>query len=130
MTQEVVIDQATGWLAEWCSAYGLTLDLEGECGFGRECVGIAGPTHEWVDWDDGAGPGAEAPHAYHKHDCLAVLGRGDDAVRELYAWLKAAVGRGCVLQFNVPKEGLDLGALVYGHTTRTVLALPAESPHA
>jgi hypothetical protein len=28
------------WMAMWAVKHGVTLKLEGECGFGRECVGI------------------------------------------------------------------------------------------
>lgn len=27
------------------------------------------------------------PNAYHKHDCVVVLGRGDEAIRELSDWV-------------------------------------------
>lgn len=68
---------------------GAQLVLEGECGFGRECVGIL-VNYQWVgyDWDDDDFP-VTAADAYHKHPCLAVLGRGDDAIEQLYEWCKA-----------------------------------------
>lgn len=132
------------WLAGWCSANGLTLDLEGECGFGRECVGI-GVDEEWVDYDTYAiidghvrdlpgqgalAPGADAPDAYHKHACLAVLGRGEPAAAQLYAWVRRLADAGATIERDVPKDIVDAGAFFFGKTTRTRIVLPATEPAA
>lgn len=64
------------------------LELEGECGFGRECVGIRVGSN-WVDYDyDDLACPESAPDSYHKHPCIAVLGRDDEAVEQLYDWCK------------------------------------------
>lgn len=86
------------WLKDWCKKEGLTLVLEGECGFGRECVGVASenggtyPDYEWYNDDyereDNNGDVLIPPDAYHKHPCTAVLGRGDIAIQQLYLWCK------------------------------------------
>ncbi len=85
------------WMALWAARNNCQLALEGECGFGRECVGIlAGdcfPDYEWYDDDtyersDQNGDVWIPPDAYHKHPCVAVLGRGGDAESQLYDWLK------------------------------------------
>lgn len=123
------------WLAGWCAAQGLYLQLDGEVGFGRECVGILDGA-SYVDFDtydeetfeplpgqEGLIPGAEAPEAYGKHDCLAVLGRGPESESQLYAWVRRLSEAGARIEKNVPKTMPDLGALV-GITTRTRIVLP------
>lgn len=84
------------WMAVWAAKNGLQLVLEGECGFGRDCVGITVdgkyPDYEWYDekWDraDPNGRVWTPPDAYHKHSCVAVLGRGERAEAQLYEWLQ------------------------------------------
>jgi hypothetical protein len=85
------------WLERWCAEQGLNLVLEGECGFGRDCVGVASmdesgtyPDYQWYDKDyediSGSGGVWTPEDAYHKHPCTAVLGRGDVAIAQLYEW--------------------------------------------
>jgi hypothetical protein len=95
-------------------AFAATLDVtfnpEGECGFGRSCVGFtdgdnwlayhpyAYPDFEQVKdppglQDPNLAPPAATPDAYHKHACLAVLAKGDPpdyegAMRQLLAWVR------------------------------------------
>lgn len=93
MTHQEKLD----WMAIWCAKMGLQLELKGECGIGRECVGVVTdgsyPDYEWHDdktWDriDRNGEVWAPPDAYHKHPCVAVLGRGEHAESQLYDWLK------------------------------------------
>lgn len=85
------------WMAAWAAKNGLMLELEGECGFGRECVGVSVdghyPDYEWFDREtyerlDKNGDVWTPEDAYHKHPCVAVLGRGEHAERQLYEWLQ------------------------------------------
>lgn len=87
------------WMKKWCGENNLTLILEGECGFGRECVGVLAsngcyPDYAWYDYDgncerlDNNGDLWTPIDAYHKHECVAVLGRGENAEEQLYEWLK------------------------------------------
>ena len=84
------------WMAMWAVQNRVTLDLNGECGFGRECVGILAdgtyPDYEWDDENyerkDKNGDVWVPENAYHKHPCVAVLGRGEKAEVQLYDWLK------------------------------------------
>jgi hypothetical protein len=129
-------DEMVEWLRAWCAKHdGLTLELEGEVGFGRECVGIlydTGLTAEYVDYDVYdmesqsptpyaalVSPGDEAPNAYHKHDCLAVLGRGDEPLAELYLWVRRLDAAGATIERDAPRDGHDVGSLLFGKTTRT-----------
>jgi len=86
------------WMEDWCSNHGLTLELDGECGFGRECVGImcseneCFPDYTWHDEQtykrlDNNGDVWTPEDAYHKHPCVAVLGKGNKSIEQLYKWL-------------------------------------------
>ena len=91
MTQAEKIE----WMIQWAHRNQCVLTLEGECGFGRECVGVVAggsfPSYEWYDEDynreDNNGEVWCPPGAYHKHPCVAVLGRGSYAEGQLYDWL-------------------------------------------
>lgn len=85
------------WMSVWATKHNCQLKLEGEVGFGRECVGILVegkyPDYQWFDEatyeriDDNGDVWTPA-NAYHKHECVAVLGRGENAESQLYDWLK------------------------------------------
>jgi hypothetical protein len=77
------------WMAVWAARNGVALELAGECGFGRECVGITADGRYPSYDDDGAGDDIWTPErAYHKSPCVAVLGRGEEAEAQLYDWLR------------------------------------------
>ena len=97
------------YMHRWCAKNGASLKLEGECGFGRECVGIVAQGHEvYPDytWDnektyerlDNNGEVWTPENAYHKHPCVAVLGRGEAAEAQLYEWLRWFDDQGFVLE--------------------------------
>jgi hypothetical protein len=102
MTHEEKLD----WMAKYAARWGVDLVLEGEVGFGRECVGIlAGhsyPDYHWYDTNydpaDTNGTVWTPKDAYHKHDCVAVLGRGEEAESQLYGWLKWFDDNGFVIE--------------------------------
>lgn len=83
-------------MAMWCVERGAALQLEGEVGFGRPCVGViiggSYPSYKWYDSNyqrlDDNGQVWVPADAYHKHPCVAVLGRGDQAEKQLYEWLR------------------------------------------
>jgi len=79
-------DERIAWLALYASRIGARLELEGECGIGRECVGLL-RDGVYPDYPEDAPVPIET--AYHKHPCLAVLGRGERAVQDLYDWCTA-----------------------------------------
>lgn len=92
-------EQKIEWMATWCAKNGLQLVLEGECGIMRECVGVSAhdnyPDYTWYEDHGSRYERADnngnvwcPPDAYHKHDCVAVLGRGEKAEAQLYDWLK------------------------------------------
>lgn len=99
---------------------------EGECGFGRECVGVTSG-NQWIDWqvtnmetfrnEPGGYDGWVPDGAYHKHDCVAVLGQDDESWRQLGQWLDHIVKGGWIVKHldRVPKDDIDL--LFHGITT-------------
>lgn len=118
-------EEKVQWMAMFAARNRATLDLEGECGFGRECVGLLVnciyPDYAWFDSNyeriDNNGDVWCPEHAYHKHDCVAVLGRGVEAEAELYEWLKWFDDNGFVLESGVndpPKEGWDQIDFLFG----------------
>jgi hypothetical protein len=85
------------WMSAWATKHNCQLTLQGKCGIGRECVGILVdgkyPDYEWWNDDtyereDANGEVWAPDRAYHKHPCVAVLGRGAEAESQLYDWLK------------------------------------------
>jgi hypothetical protein len=87
-------------LNRFASKHGLILEQEGEVGFGRECVGFT-KSGNYVDYNPTDSNTYEeieefyderlndltTYNAYHKHNCLSVLGRGDEALNELNEWI-------------------------------------------
>ena len=113
-------NEKLSWMREWCDRNNAMLDLEGECGFGRECVGILVdnlyPDYEWYDEDferidDNVDIWTPAD-AYHKHPCVAVLGRGESAEAQLYDWLKWFDKRGFVVETGTKPYDVRLGSVL------------------
>jgi len=84
------------WMREWVAKHKMSLVLEGEVGFGRECVGISMndkyPEYFWFD-DEGERADSNGDvwipsDAYHKGPYVSVLGRGVRAESQLFEWLK------------------------------------------
>lgn len=113
----------------------LIFDDEGECGFGRECVGFR-DGGKWIDHNPCtsggdyepiaalACPAAYAPddvNSYHKHDCLAVLGRGDQAVIGLAKWVLKLEAAGEVKIVEYETGAVGMQALFSGVTARAVI---------
>lgn len=129
-----------GWLESWCDrlGHGARLELEGEIGFGRQCVGILCegqyPEYTWFDAATGVWPNGDVwspEDAYHKGEYMAVLGRGDDAIRELYVWGRWFDARRFTLEVGEGKiqEGVPLAlAMALGQHITVRLVRPAEVP--
>jgi hypothetical protein len=121
--------EARTLLREFAQKHKIVFNEEGECGFGRPCVGLS-HGNSWIDYnpyyyeetgelnppladlDELNDPRFHAPdgvEAYHKHSCLAVLGRGDAAVVQLAVWIKAITDAGEVevVQYNNGKKGVQ-----------------------
>ena len=89
-------------MIHWANRNHARIELEGECGIMRECVGLivegVYPDYEWHDEDyervDTNGDVWRPEGAYHKHPCVAVLGRGEGPEAQLYDWLTWFVKNG------------------------------------
>lgn len=107
------------YLVRWTAPSGALLTTLGEVGFGRECVGVLVGTSyvntpgRTMDFAPGG--------AYHKHDCLAVLGRGPVAERQLYTWVRAIDEAGGMIttEDRHPTNFIDL-VLAGASTSRVV----------
>jgi hypothetical protein len=88
-------------ITNFANEIGATAIFNGEVGFGRECVGILNkenknylafnPTdrvdYEFIPEYYDERLYAIAPQdAYHKYDCLSVLGTDEDSIRQLDKW--------------------------------------------
>ncbi len=87
-------------IQEFANQHKIIFDDEGDCGFGRECVGLRDGSG-WIDFNpwnretfkpiekysDDRFHAIAPKDAYHKHDCIAVLGRGEDVIRQLSDWV-------------------------------------------
>jgi hypothetical protein len=106
----------------------VTFDSNGECGFGRECVGFS-KDQKWIDYDPLYGSDyrdhpdfpedlrLHAPagvDAYHKHKCMAVLGRGEEALRQLLAWVRHLEAQGEVEVVRYATGYIGIQAMVSG----------------
>ena len=90
------------YLNLFAAKHGLLFNPEGECGILRECVGLSKDNH-WISYNPTSYDTWDyidefycaqlehitPPDAYHKFECLAVLGRGEDAISQLYDWVVA-----------------------------------------
>lgn len=105
------IEDCRANIQEFANRLKVIFEDEGECGFGRECVGLTSGSN-WVDYNPSDAMTYEnipefyderldeitPPDAYHKHSCIAVLGRGDDAIRQLSDWIDKLKELGVVIE--------------------------------
>jgi hypothetical protein len=119
---EIDHDKKIEWMALYAVRNQLQLTLEGECGFGRECVGVLSgdqyPSYRWYDSQtykqlDNNGEIWRPTDAYHKHDCVAVLGRGEKAEAQLYQWLRWFEENGFKVETGTQPVDPKLGVLPY-----------------
>ena len=98
-------------LLSFASNHNVKLVIDGECGFGRDCVGFQSPSGNWIDYNPCSMPDYEEieelsneehydlalEDAYHKHDCMAVLvrdGNKQEAINQLLDWVEKLNDRG------------------------------------
>ena len=98
-------------IQEFANRFKLIFEEEGLCGFGRECVGLTNGNN-YVDYNPTDSVNYDyikefyndkfydiAPaDAYHKHNCLAVLGRGEISIRQLADWVDKLNEMGAVVE--------------------------------
>lgn len=119
----------------WAKEYGLRAVFDGECGFGRPCVGIQATSGNWLDYDPLRHPNYDriypddplfpsVENAYHKHCCVTVLVDDDDyatAARRLREWIDAI--EACepfIEKFSTGATGMQA---LFSGTTRTCVRI-------
>ena len=118
---EKTINECIFNIQEFANTHNIEFEQEGEVGFGRECVGLK-LNNNYIDycpfnqetWEEIAEFNDErlydiAPNdAYHKHNCIAVLGRSDDAIRQLSDWVdKLKELNATIVQYKTGATGLQ-----------------------
>lgn len=129
------------FLMEWATKNHGRFEPEGECGFGRECVGILASNEHYPAWrgyeppeyepsawnTPDAAPPDGVTDAYHKADCLAVLGRGDGPIHQLYLWVKNMEDHGIGIRMLPRKmQGNVLDALIHGSEEAVLTGIDAQ----
>ena len=132
----VSAEEEITFLRNWAANNKAYFEDEGSVGFGRECVGIVKGdeypayrhyeqvpppeylqlVHECAEAD----PPDGVEDAYHKHDCLAVLGRGPSAIHQLYVWVKHLEARDIVIG-EIRRRQVDMVNLLFHGVTAAVL---------
>jgi len=121
-TKQKTIKECKANIQEFANRFKLIFEEEGECGFGRECVGLTNGNN-YVDYNPVCEPNYDyvkcfyderlydiAPEdAYHKHNCLAVLGRGKKAIRQLSDWVDKLNELGAVVEkYQTGAKGIQI----------------------
>ncbi len=108
---------------DFADKHGIEFSAKGEVGFGRDCVGFT-KNERYIDCNPfGDAPDYSYIHgehderlyapddvdAYHKHECLAVLGEGDKAIEGLANWVKSleSYGEVEIVEFKTDATGLQ-----------------------
>jgi hypothetical protein len=129
------IEECKQNITNFANEHNAIATFNGEVGFGRECVGISNKENEnyiafnpinRTDYDfipeyyDQRLYDIAAQDAYHKYDCLCVLGTDEDAIRQLDLWcddlrqLEVSV-----IKYKNGEEGLQ--AMISGLYTYTLV---------
>jgi hypothetical protein len=132
-TETVSRDAQIVYITEWASRYGATLQLAGEVGFGRECVGVLKGS-AYIDTADikdqeayvEGGDWWEPEDSYHKHDCLAVLGHGGEALAQLCEWVKWLDGHGYGIEEVYRQPASDVDLAFHGVSLPKLVKLPGK----
>ena len=87
-------------IQEFANRFKLIFEDDGEVGFGRKCVGLTNGNN-YVDYNPTQFPDYDyveefyderlydiiPENAYHKHNCLAVLGNEETSIIQLSEWI-------------------------------------------
>ncbi len=120
---------------DFANRHKIIFNDEGECGLGRDCVGFGtgdnwisfNPTQSGGNYEPIKGLQCEAAYApdgvdaYHKFNCLAVLGRGPKAIKQLALWVQSIEAAGNVEIVTYETGATGIQALVSGLTGKALL---------
>jgi len=118
-------------LQEFANKHKLIFEDRGEVGFGRSCVGFLHRAGGYVEYNPTRSKSWEyiwpsdprlrapkgTPDAYHKHDCMAVLVRGEDydaALKQLSAWVEHLEAQGELEVVDYETGALGMQAILTG----------------
>ena len=98
-------------IQEFANRFKLIFEDDGEVGFGRKCVGLTNGSN-YVDYNPTQYPNYDyveefyderlfdivPENAYHKHNCLAVLGNEETSIIQLSEWIDKLKELGAVVE--------------------------------
>ena len=105
------IEEHKANIQEFTNRFKLIFEDDGEVGFGRKCVGLTNGNN-YVDYNPTQFPDYDyveefyderlydiiPENAYHKHNCLAVLGNEETSIIQLSEWIDKLKELGAVVQ--------------------------------
>ena len=105
------IEEYKANIQEFANRFKLIFEDDGEVGFGRKCVGLTNGNN-YVDYNPTQFPDFDyveefyderlfdiiPENAYHKHNCLAVLGNEETSIIQLSEWIDKLKELGAVVQ--------------------------------
>ena len=105
------IEEYKANIQEFANRFKLIFEDDGEVGFGRKCVGLTNGNN-YVDYNPTQFPDYDyveefyderlydiiPENAYHKHNCLAVLGNEETSIIQLSEWIDKLKELGAVVE--------------------------------
>ena len=105
------IEEHKANIQEFANRFKLIFEDNGEVGFGRKCVGLTNGNN-YVDYNPTQFPDYDyveefyderlfdivPENAYHKHNCLAVLGNEKSSIIQLSEWIDKLKELGAVVE--------------------------------
>ena len=105
------IEEHKANIQEFANRFKLIFEDDGEVGFGRKCVGLTNGSN-YVDYNPTQYPNYDyveefyderlfdivPENAYHKHNCLAVLGNEETSIIQLSEWIDKLKELGAVVE--------------------------------
>ena len=105
------IEEHKANIQEFANKFKLIFEDDGEVGFGRKCVGLTNGNN-YIDYNPTQFPDYDyveefyderlfdiiPENAYHKHNCLAVLGNEETSIIQLSEWIDKLKELGAVVE--------------------------------
>ena len=105
------IEEHKANIQEFADRFRLIFEDDGEVGFGRKCIGLTDGSN-YIDYNPTQFPDYDyveefyderlydivPENAYHKHNCLAVLGNEESSIIQLSEWINKLKELGAVVE--------------------------------
>lgn len=134
MKTQLTEKEARKICAEFASKHQLIFSDNGEVGFGRPCVGFLHGDNYVEHNPRDLEKYKVIPHlecekcyapdgvdAYHKHNCLAVLGHGEEAIKQLAEWVQHLESQGEVSVETYQTGATGIQAVFSGFTAKAIM---------